>query len=66
MNITVNDTPHKCDDATTLETLLHDLHRLQPGTALAVNQRIVPRDEWATRLLHDGDDSLLFQAIAGG
>ncbi|MGL9720789.1 sulfur carrier protein ThiS [Symbiopectobacterium sp.] len=66
MNITLNDTPMACDEGTTVETLLAGLDRLQPGTALAINQTIVPRDEWATRPVSSGDDILLFQAIAGG
>lgn len=66
MNITLNDTPMACDEGITVETLLAGLDRLQPGTALAINQTIVPRDEWATRPVRSGDDILLFQAIAGG
>ncbi|WP_291968259.1 sulfur carrier protein ThiS [Candidatus Symbiopectobacterium sp.] len=66
MNITLNDTPMACDDGITVETLLTVLDRLQPGTALAINQTIVPRDEWATRPVCSGDDILIFQAIAGG
>lgn len=66
MNITLNDTPMACDEAITVEALLAGLDRLQPGTALAINQTIVPRDEWATRSICSGDEILLFQAIAGG
>lgn len=66
MNITLNDIAMACDEGTTVETLLAGLDGLQPGTALAINQTIVPRDEWATRPVCSGDDILLFQAIAGG
>lgn len=66
MKITLNDTPMTCAEGVTLEALLVGLDRLQPGSALAVNQTIVPRDEWATRPVSAGDDILLFQAIAGG
>lgn len=66
MNITLNETPMTCDEAVMLETLLIRLDRLQPGTALAVNQIIVPRHDWATRPVQEGDDILLFQVIAGG
>lgn len=66
MSITLNDTPMACDEGITVEALLAGLDRLQPGTALAINQTIVPRDEWATRPVSAGDDILLFQAIAGG
>lgn len=66
MNVTLNDSPITCAEGLTLEALLASLDRLQPGTALAVNQTIVPRDEWATRPVCADDDILLFQAIAGG
>lgn len=66
MKVTLNDTSVTCADGMTLEALLASLDRLQPGTALAVNQTIVPRDEWATCPVRAGDDILLFQAIAGG
>jgi len=46
--------------------LLERLERHQPGCALAINQVIIPRNDWATRQVQDGDDILLFQAIAGG
>ncbi|AGB80635.1 MULTISPECIES: sulfur carrier protein ThiS [Serratia] len=46
--------------------LLSQLARDQPGTALAINQVIIPRADWANHLVQDGDDILLFQAIAGG
>ena len=66
MRITLNEIPMECEETSTIATLLATVDRLQPGTALAVNQTIVPRDEWASRALHAGDDILLFQAIAGG
>nr|WP_244317199.1 sulfur carrier protein ThiS [Yersinia aleksiciae] len=50
----------------TVQGLLTQLGYNQPGSALAINQTIIPRDTWHDRLLQDGDDILLFQAIAGG
>ncbi|MGK2888842.1 MAG: sulfur carrier protein ThiS [Candidatus Malihini olakiniferum] len=52
-------------EAITVEAMLARLDRLQPSTALTINQTIVPRDEWATRPVCSGDEILLFQAIAG-
>ncbi|RPH21246.1 sulfur carrier protein ThiS [Buttiauxella warmboldiae] len=66
MNIQFNDEPLACPDNLTLEKLLQQLHLLKPGVALAINQAIVPREQWATYWLNDGDQILLFQAIAGG
>ncbi|MGR6840961.1 sulfur carrier protein ThiS [Aliivibrio wodanis] len=36
------------------------------GCALAMNNQIIPRAEWQTRGLSDGESISLFQAIAGG
>jgi sulfur carrier protein len=66
MRIYFNDEPMQCDAHQTLSQLLEKLRLLKPGIALAVNQTIVPREQWATLSLHDGDHILLFQAIAGG
>ncbi|MEC5321090.1 sulfur carrier protein ThiS [Brenneria populi subsp. brevivirga] len=66
MKITLNDQSLELADGLTVDALLTQLNRLQPGTALAVNQTIIPRDAWSRHQIQDGDDILLFQAIAGG
>lgn len=66
MKITLNDQTIELADSLTVAALLTQLNRLQPGTALAVNQTIIPRDAWIQHQIQDGDDILLFQAIAGG
>ncbi|AUX95107.1 sulfur carrier protein ThiS [Mixta gaviniae] len=66
MKIVVNDETLTLDAPLTLEGVLDKLHCHQPGTALAVNQQIVPRASWAGYVLQDGDEVVIFQAIAGG
>ncbi|MGE9553438.1 sulfur carrier protein ThiS [Erwinia amylovora] len=66
MNIVVNDEPMALPVPLTLTALLEQISRQQPGTALAVNQHIVPRERWADWLLQEGDELVIFQAIAGG
>lgn len=66
MNILVNDEPHQFSQTLTLLNLLNLLALNPAGSALAVNQVIIPRDNWPAHLLEDGDEILLFQAIAGG
>lgn len=66
MKIMLNDQPLELAQALSVAALLEQLDRHQPGTALAINQTIIPRTDWATRQVQDGDDILLFQAIAGG
>lgn len=66
MRISLNDEGIELENALTVQALLAQRGYLQPGCALAINQTIIPRDSWDDRLLQDGDDILLFQAIAGG
>jgi sulfur carrier protein len=66
MFIVLNDQPYEVESNITAEMLLNQLERHQPGTALAINQVIVPRADWQNHQLHAGDNILLFQAIAGG
>lgn len=66
MKIRLNDQPLELAQPLSISALLQQLERHQPGTALAINQIIIPRTDWANHLVQDGDDILLFQAIAGG
>lgn len=66
MKITLNEQPLELAQTLSVSALLEQLKRHQPGTALAINQTIIPRADWATHQVQDGDDILLFQAIAGG
>ncbi|WP_390900133.1 sulfur carrier protein ThiS [Yersinia rohdei] len=66
MHIRLNDQPLEVANNITAEQLLNQLNQHQPGTALAVNQVIIPRFDWEKHQLHAGDNILLFQAIAGG
>ncbi|CNH60618.1 sulfur carrier protein ThiS [Yersinia kristensenii] len=66
MQIMLNDQPLEVEIAITAAMLLQQLNRHQPGTALAINQVIIPRADWETCQLREGDNILLFQAIAGG
>lgn len=66
MNIIINDEQRALRPAITLSELLNELGYPQPGTALAVNQCVIPRDRWPTQTLNEGDELVIFQAIAGG
>ncbi|PHM74505.1 sulfur carrier protein ThiS [Xenorhabdus kozodoii] len=71
MNIIVNDQPMTLGAPMTVQQFLEhqfleQIERTQSGTALAINQTIIPRSEWQTHQINDGDTILLFQAIAGG
>lgn len=66
MNIVVNDETLKLEAPLTLDRLLEKLACPPSGTALAVNQQIIPRAGWSQHCLRDGDEVVIFQAIAGG
>lgn len=66
MKITVNDMPVELAGAPSLQEILEQLGQTPVGSALAVNQTIIPRSRWAEYPVDEGDEILLFQAIAGG
>ncbi|MCX8958631.1 sulfur carrier protein ThiS [Erwinia psidii] len=66
MHIIINDEAFTLPTTLTLTALLQQLSYSPSGIALAVNQHIVPRDRWAERYLQEGDELVIFQAIAGG
>ncbi|KEY57472.1 sulfur carrier protein ThiS [Serratia sp. DD3] len=66
MNIMLNEQLLEIEQPLSIKALLEQLGHDQPGCALAINQTIIPHTDWATYHVQDGDDILLFQAIAGG
>lgn len=66
MRILLNDEPMQCVSGLTVAALLDQLRQLKPGMALALNQQILPREQWGLQQVRDGDQILLFQVIAGG
>ncbi|BDH47583.1 sulfur carrier protein ThiS [Salmonella enterica subsp. enterica serovar Choleraesuis] len=66
MQVWLNDQPIPCLAGIALSQLLAQLSQPVSGVALAVNDRIVPQNQWANYLLQDNDRILLFQTIAGG
>jgi sulfur carrier protein len=66
MQILFNDAPMDVNDTLTVSALLDQLDQFKPGAALALNQQILPREQWDLHRLQDGDQILLFQVIAGG
>lgn len=66
MKITLNQREVELESGATLTTLLtiHDIKA--EGIALAVNNRIIKRDEWQSRILSEGDKVTMIQATYGG
>lgn len=66
MNIIVNDEHLSLGMPVTVSQLLIQLEQPSLGVALAINETIIPRENWENHVINEGDTILLFQAIAGG
>ena len=51
MQILFNDQPMQCVAGLTVHELLEQLEQQQAGAALAINQQIVPREQWAQHIV---------------
>jgi sulfur carrier protein len=68
MNVTLNGTAEQLPDGAQLPDLLARSGHTPAarGIAIALNGEVVPRAEWATRPLEDGDTVELLVAVQGG
>lgn len=65
MHIIINDQPMEVEGPITLHQLLTQLEQNPSGSALAINQVIIPKSQWESHFVNEQDNILLFQAIAG-
>ena len=54
------------DQQTNLSELLMMIDGIDSGAAVAVNNQIVTKDDWAAYILNNDDKISIFGAIAGG
>jgi len=67
MEITVNQETYLIDDICNLQQVIHFILRLSPnGIAIAVNQEIISRENWASYDLKSGDHLTIIKATQGG
>ncbi len=68
MDVQINGTPHQFhEDAIEVEALLERLDITQrKGVAVAVNDAVVPKSQWATHAVADGDRVEIIKATQGG
>jgi sulfur carrier protein len=67
MDISLNGAPHRFDGASLIELLAAQaIDRTKPGVAVAINEEIVPRAEWATASLKSGDAVEIVRPHSGG
>ena len=65
MQINVNNKPLSTT-ATSLDTLATELSRPEKGVAVAVNNRMVPRNQWEQTPLSEGMSVVIIKAACGG
>ncbi len=66
MQLTVNGTPRQVGDDASLAGLIGTLSDRTSGIAVAVNAAVVPRSEWETTELREGDRVDVVTAVQGG
>lgn len=66
MIITVNGDRREVHEAMTVAALVDALAGGARGTAVAVNQEVVPRSTWAATRMRPGDVVELLRAVQGG
>ncbi|MCL9782856.1 sulfur carrier protein ThiS [Vibrio sp. S4M6] len=66
ITITVNGEPKRVANGENLNNLIRQFALPEQGCVFTVNNAIVPRSEWSSTLMSNGDTISLFQAIAGG
>ncbi|MFI9116264.1 sulfur carrier protein ThiS [Streptomyces venezuelae] len=66
MNVSVNGEARVLPGPLTLDALVATLTGARSGVAAALNETVVPRGEWASTLLGEGDRVEVLTAVQGG
>ncbi|MFD9247913.1 sulfur carrier protein ThiS [Streptomyces sp. NPDC059556] len=66
MNVSVNGEARVLSGPITLDALVATLTRARSGVAAALNETVVPRGDWGTTLLGEGDRVEVLTAVQGG
>jgi sulfur carrier protein len=66
MNVSVNGEPREIAPGTALDTLVKTLAPAPSGVAAALNETVVPRAQWSSTALSQGDRVEVLTAVQGG
>ncbi|MER6984738.1 sulfur carrier protein ThiS [Streptomyces carpinensis] len=66
MNISLNGEPREFSPGTALDTVVQSLTPAPSGVAAALNETVVPRAQWSSTPLADGDRVEVLTAVQGG
>jgi sulfur carrier protein len=64
--ISVNGEPRNLADGTTVRDVVSTLTANPDGCAVAINDAVVPRSNWAARAIEPGDRIEVLTAVQGG
>jgi len=64
--ITVNQKPHHFSKILSLQDLVEQLDIATQGIAIAVNNHVITKSDWASQTLQHNDDVLIIQSTQGG
>ncbi len=66
MQIEINNNLHSCDEETTVKDIAEKFDLNKPGTAVAVNMKVISRDNWSNFKLSENDKLIVINATCGG
>ena len=66
MKVLVNNKETELIQGNTVADLAQQLGLPQQGVAIAVQNRMVPRTEWSTKILQERDSLVIIKAACGG
>ncbi len=66
MEVTINKETHQVEETYLQKLLEQQGFGLGQGTAIAVNQVVIPRSEWTSYVVQSKDQILIIKATQGG
>lgn len=66
MRIFMNGDEVEIEEGTSIEDVILSFKLPKQGLAVAVNEAVVPKENWQSRKLADGDTVMLIRAVQGG
>ena len=66
MKVQVNNQTTELPEGSCVAALAAQLELPAQGVAVAVNNRMIPRSEWETKVLAEGDQLVVIKAACGG
>jgi sulfur carrier protein len=64
--VTLNGERRELPDGATVETVVRELGAPERGVAVAVDGQVVPRGDWASTRVSDGQQVEVLRAVQGG